>query len=259
MKAELDALIAAAARATPMAPTGTLVKRAPGSSADRVASGPAVLTPGRGRAVEVTHRTLVGVAKVRADGEEFARIWTEAVDQLTSARWRGHLRPWAQVRSRADLVAQTSARGITVSPRNVNFLADKGRLQITVANTLGVPVHDVTLRLTPDNPRLRVDTQPAVMHIGARSRTTVTARVTSLSAGLVPITTTLTGPDGTILGRGTVLKVQLSPTGDWVYWLLGGIAVVILILGVARSARRRPRRAAALAAVPAAPVPKARR
>jgi hypothetical protein len=247
----LDSLLDAAARATPISPTDTLVKRPPGTPRDPVASRSAVLTGARGRAVESTLSTVAGVARIRADGTDFARVWTEAGQQLTSARWRGRLQQWSQVDTRVDKEAQATARAVTVSPRNVNFLADKGRLQITVSNTLNVPVHDVTLRLIPDNPRLRVDQQPAVMHIGARSRTTVTARVTSLSAGLVPITTTLTGPDGTVLGRGAVLKVQLSPTGDWVYWALGAIAGTILVLGVVRSVRRRPRRAAVLAAVPA--------
>ncbi len=247
----LDSLIDAAARATPMSPTETLVKRPPGTPRDPVASGPAVLTAARGRAVENTLSTVAGVAQVRADGADFARVLTEAEQQLTSARWRGRIAQWNLVHAHVFKEAQTTAHAVSVSPRNVNFLADKGRLQITVMNALNVAVHDVTLRLTPDNPRLRVDEQPAVIHIGARSRTTVTARVTSLSAGLVPITTTLTGPDGTVLGRGAVLKVQLSPTGNWVYWALGAIAGTILILGVARSVRRRPRRAAALAAVPA--------
>lgn len=247
----LDSLLDAAARATPISPTETLVKRPAGTPRDPVASRAAVLTGARGRAVEGTLSTVAGVARIRADGTDFARVWTEAGQQLTSARWRGRLQQWSQVDARVDKEAQATARAVTVSPRNVNFLADKGRLQITVSNTLSVPVHDVTLRLIPDNPRLRVDQQPAVMHIGARSRTTVTARVTSLSAGLVPITTTLTGPDGTVLGRGAVLKVQLSPTGDWVYWALGAIAGTILVLGVARSVRRRPRRAVVLAAVPA--------
>lgn len=247
----LDSLLDAAARATPISPTETLVKRPAGTPRDPVASRSAVLTGARGRAVEGTLSTVAGVARIRADGTDFARVWTEAGQQLTSARWRGRLQQWSQVDARVDKEAQATARAVTVSPRNVNFLADKGRLQITVSNTLSVPVHDVTLRLIPDNPRLRVDQQPALMHIGARSRTTVTARVTSLSAGLVPITTTLTGPDGTVLGRGAVLKVQLSPTGDWVYWALGAIAGTILVLGVARSVRRRPRRAVVLAAVPA--------
>lgn len=256
----LESLLDAAARATPVAASDALVRRPPQLSRDPVAAGQPVLTAPRGAAVEETLRNLRGVARVRADGVEFARVWTEAEEQLTSVRWRGHLRAWSVVHSRADGAARATARGVTVSPRSVNFLADKGRLQITVVNTLTVPVHDVTLRLVPDNPRLRVDQQPATLHIGARSRTTATARVTSLSAGRVPITTTLTGPDGTVLGRGTVLMVQLSPTGNWVYWVLGSIAGLILVLGIARSVRRRPRRAVALAAVPSpTPVEKAHR
>ena len=218
----LDSLIDAAAQGHPAVPHRDAGQASAGHSGETpVASGPAVLTAARGRAVENTLSTVAGVAQVRADGADFRRVLTEAEQQLTSARWRGRIAQWNLVHAHVSKEAQTTAHAVSVSPRNVNFLADKGRLQITVMNALNVAVHDVTLRLTPDNPRLRVDEQPAVIHIGARSRTTVTARVTSPSQqGLVPITTTLTGPDGTVLGRGAVLKVQLSPTGNWVYWAL---------------------------------------
>jgi hypothetical protein len=36
------------------------------------------------------------------------------------------------------------------------------------------------------------------------------------------------------------VQVRVTPTGDWVYWALGGVAGAILLLGVWRSVRRRP-------------------
>ena len=65
-------------------------------------------------------------------------------------------------------------------------------------------------------------------------------RVTALAAGLVPLQTTLTTPDGTVVGQGANVQVRVTPTGDWIYWALGGVAGAILLVGVWRSVRRRP-------------------
>jgi hypothetical protein len=35
--------------------------------------------------------------------------------------------------------------------------------------------------------------------------------------------------------------VRVTPTGDWIYWGLGGLAGAILLLGIWRSVRRGPR------------------
>jgi hypothetical protein len=57
---------------------------------------------------------------------------------------------------------------------------------------------------------------------------------------VVPLRTTLTTPDGTVIGQGADVEVHVTPTGDWVYWSLGGVALVILLLGIVRSFSRRP-------------------
>jgi hypothetical protein len=78
------------------------------------------------------------------------------------------------------------------------------------------------------------------MRIGAKSRATAIVGVTTLAAGSVPLRTTLTTPDGTVIGQGADVVVQVTPTGDWVYWTLGGFAGIILVLGIWRSVRRKP-------------------
>jgi hypothetical protein len=57
---------------------------------------------------------------------------------------------------------------------------------------------------------------------------------------VAPTPTTLTTPDGTVIGEGVDVQVQVTPTGDWVYWTLGGVAGIILVLGIWRSVRRKP-------------------
>ena len=98
-----------------------------------------------------------------------------------------------------------------------------------------MPVENVKLTVEASNPRLRIDSQPSVLRIGPHSRATVSVSVTALAAGLVPLRTTLTTPDGTVVGQGADVQVRVTPTGNWVYWGLGGIAGAILLLGIVRT------------------------
>ena len=129
---------------------------------------------------------------------------------------------------------------VKVSASTINFLADSGRLQITVTNDLAVPVEDVKLTVEASNPRLRIDSQPPILRIGPKSKATVSVRVTALAAGSVPLRTTLTTPDGTVIGQGADVQVRVTPTGNWVYWGLAALGGLILLLGIVRTVRRRP-------------------
>jgi hypothetical protein len=207
---------------------------------DLLGAGPPILTTARGERVERALDTVRGVALIRDDGTSFARVWGRAAEQLASVRWRGNETQWSRLSRAVESAAQGTTSAIKVSPRSFNFLAESGRLQITVTNELDVAVENVQLSLVPANPRLRVDGQPPPLRIGANSRATVVVPVTSFAAGLVPIRTTLTTPDGTVIGQGADVQVRVSPTGDWVYWALGALAIVILLVGIHRSVRRRP-------------------
>lgn len=202
--------------------------------------GRAVLTTARVVELEQTVRTVRGVAQIRDDGDAFRRTWTRAAEQLASTRWRAAPTAWNTLSGRVSEAARQTTTAVKVSASTINFLADSGRLQITVTNDLAVPVENVKLIVEASNPRLRIDSQPAILRIGPRSRATVTVRVTALAAGSVPLRTTLTTPDGTVIGQGADVQVRVTPTGDWAYWALGGVAVAILLLGIVRTFRRRP-------------------
>jgi hypothetical protein len=217
------------------------------------ASPPPVLTAARIRQLEQTVRTVRGVAQIRDDGAAFAKTWTRAAEQLASTRWRTAPTTWNTLSGRVQAAAAQTTTAVKVSASTVNFLADSGRLQITVTNALDVPVENVKLTVEASRPLLRIDSQPAVLRIGPRSQTTVTVSVTALAAGAVPLRTTLTTPDGTIVGQGADVQVRVTPTGNWIYWALGGVAGAIIVLGVVRSMRQRPRNRLT-AAVPAGPL-----
>jgi hypothetical protein len=229
-----DAALAQAQRAvaTPAAPV-TRPATAP-------TGGRAVLTSARISQLESTVRTVHGVAQIRDDGDAFLRTWTRAAEQLASTRWRAAPTAWNTLSGRVLQAAAQTTTAVKVSASTINFLADSGRLQITVTNDLSVPVQDVKLTVEASNPRLRIDSQPPVLRIGPKSRATVTVSVTALAAGPVPLRTTLTTPDGTVIGQGADVQVRVTPTGHWIYWGLGGVAGVILLLGLVRTFRRRP-------------------
>ncbi|MGZ4631013.1 DUF6049 family protein [Oryzihumus sp.] len=204
------------------------------------ASPPPVLTPSKLAVLEQTLRTVRGVAQVRDDGAAFARTWARAAEQLASTRWRTAPVAWNTLDGRILAATRQTTTAVKVAAGTINFLADTGRLQITVTNGLDVPVKNIKVTVEAANPRLRIDRQPPVLRIGAQSRATVNIGVTALAAGVVPLRTTLTTPDGTVIGQGADVQVHVTPTGGWVYWSLGGLALVILLLGIVRSFSRRP-------------------
>ena len=202
--------------------------------------GRAVLTSARIAQLDQTVRTVRGVAQIRDDGDEFLRTWTRAAEQLASTRWRAAPTAWNTLSGRVTAAARQTTTAVKVSASTINFLADSGRLQITVTNDLAVPVEDVKLTVEASNPRLRIDSQPPILRIGPKSRATVSVRVTALAAGSVPLRTTLTTPDGTVIGQGADVQVRVTPTGNWIYWGLAAVGGLILVLGIVRTVRRRP-------------------
>ena len=72
--------------------------------------------------------------------------------------------------------------------------------------------------------------------------------VTAIAAGLVPIEAVLTTPNGTPLGQNARVDVRVQPPSVWIYWALGAVAGIILVLGTYRSMRRGSTRASRPAA-----------
>ncbi len=255
-----DQLLAASGTATPEAPGPSTTVSPPsptpsptaaptaaptGSPAARDPLSPPAspLTAPQLERIPMTKSAIIGVASIRDDAQLFQERWTDAQNQVLSVRWRGHGPGLVELDRATQVAISTVSRGVSVSPSSVNFFADKGVLQITVVNDLAVPVHDVHLTLTPGQPRLRIEEQPGPLRIGAKSRTNVPLRVTAIAAGLVPISAVLTSANGTPLGQNARVDVRVQPTSTWMYWVLGGVAGVILVLGSYRSLRRGSTRA----------------
>ncbi|HEX8973356.1 DUF6049 family protein [Oryzihumus sp.] len=210
----------------------------PRPSADALAPGRSPLTRSTLAGLPQTRSAIEGVASV-VDPTHFpAALWQDATSQQLSSRWRGQPRSFAALHNEIDQSVSAVSSGIRVNPANINFLADQGVLQITVVNTLATPVHDVRLHLEPGSPRLRIDDQPEPLRINRGSRVTVKVHVTAVAAGLVPVQASLSSANGTPIGQGARVDVRVSPTSGWVYWVLGVVAGLVLVLGVLRSLRR---------------------
>jgi len=239
-----DQLLAASRSATPEVPGVTTERPTSPAAADPLNPGTSPLTAARLGAITRSISAIDGIASIRDDAGPFRARWTDAQNQVLSVRWRGRGPGLAAVETATQAAVRAVSQGVSVAPSSVNFFADGGVLQITVVNDLDVPVHDVRLTLIPGQPRLRIDEQPGPLRIGAKSRTNVPLRVTAIAAGLVPISAILTTPNGTPLGQNARVDVRVQPTSTWIYWVLGAVAGLILVLGTYRSLRRGSTRAA---------------
>jgi hypothetical protein len=202
--------------------------------------GPTALTEARLAALTRLREDLSGAGQIVPEGGVRAAAWLAVLDQSLSARWREDPVGWTDPVDAARGVADEVLTGVRVNPTTINFLADEGLIQLTVTNSLPVQVSDVRVTLTPGHPRLRVVEQPEPVTVGPGSRATVQFRARALSAGEVEVRTTMAAPDGTPIGRAEVMQVRVQPTGAWIYWVLGTVAGIILVLGLWRALRPRP-------------------
>lgn len=190
--------------------------------------------------VEEVREELHGVASVLALGPQLADTWDPALDGAVSARWRLGPDGWDRAAERAeDLVAEI-VDGVQVNGSTINLFAEEGVFQLTVVNDLPVDVSGITVTVTPGNGRLQVIEQPGPLSVGAESRATLSFRARAVAAGEVPLDLAIVSPAGTTVGSTEELRVRVRPTGIWIYWLLGGAAGAILVLGLARALRPRP-------------------
>ncbi len=210
-------------------------------------SGAPVLTGRRAARIARDREAVAATGSIRDDGPAFVQRWTEVAAQLTSVRWRAARADWRTLAGELHDTATAASNAVEVSAGTINFFAESGRLQLTVVNHLDVGVHDLTVELTPENPRLRLDTLAKSVRLGPGGRGTVTVEATALAAGEVPVTARLVSSAGVEIGAPATLSVRVSPTGDWVYWAVGVVAALLLVLGVwrtLRSGRRTPTPAA---------------
>ncbi|USQ80078.1 DUF6049 family protein [Ornithinimicrobium faecis] len=199
--------------------------------------GESPLTPSRLARIDLTRSKVTGVSEIVPGSEAVRRTWMHVLDRQFSASWRAAPQDWEIPVEVAEDLASEITTGLTINPTTINLYADEGLMQITVVNELPIPIEGLQMQVDPGNGRLRVLGQPDPITIGPESRATVQFRAKAVAAGQVPLHTSLSTPNGTQIGSAEETVVRVQPTGVWIYWLLGGVAGVILVLGLWRALR----------------------
>ena len=176
-------------------------------------------------------------------GADLSTRGAESLSELTSQRWREGFGEGNEDWTRAydpikTTVAQTFT-GLTIPARDITFLADSGVLRITVENGLDLGISNAVLELTSDHPILQIESEPQVLEVGPGSRSTMAFNAAASASGRATLTATIRAPDGTVLGEPTSFDVRVSPTSEWIFWVLGAVAGIVLVIGIVRTLRRR--------------------
>ncbi|GAB3580067.1 DUF6049 family protein [Calidifontibacter terrae] len=190
-------------------------------------------------------RRMDVISAILVDSDDVVTDRSRALDVVGSTRWRSH---GSDLQATSGLLGD-GLRGIVqkvyVKPSPVNFFADSGKLPLTITNDLNRPVHAISVELQPRKYLLRIKRQPAAVDLRAKSRTTLRAEVVAIAPGDVTVDVHLSDSAGRPVGTPngvTQLKVSVRPTSSWIYWVLGIVAVLALVIGLLRSLRKGPRR-----------------
>ena len=201
---------------------------------------PTALTEERLAGLGDTEARLEPAAALRVNtGIDLATRGRDSLGQLLSSRWRSAQEDWdGAYAPLADQVASTFT-SIHIPARDIAFLADSGLVRVTVENSLDDGLHNATMELAVDHPVLRIESGPQPVDVGADSRSTVSFQASAIASGRVSVTAVVRTEDGIILGEPTTFTVRVSPTSDWIYWLLGGLAGLVILIGIVRTVLRR--------------------
>jgi hypothetical protein len=199
------------------------------------AAPPPVLNAARLDQMAEQRDTLLSVADVLENGEQFERTYREVLDELASVRWRYQPASWAKLAASVDADIKAATSAIRVVPRRVNFLAESGTFPITVANGLDYAVEDIRLRLVSTDPRIQIVEQPGPISIEPSSSTNVPVEVAAVAAGRAVIKAFLTTADGTPIGSPADIAVSANPIDGAIYWIGGILGALVLIFGIART------------------------
>ncbi|WP_169797281.1 DUF6049 family protein, partial [Janibacter limosus] len=240
-KGSLDAVLGDAASADPGRTARGQKQIAAATKGDR--AHPLVLTGKRAQGLLDDHAAMKTFASVRSDGPVWSSEVRSTIRQLTSTRWRSAPRSYLALQQQLDAEVELTHDDLVVSEGDVNFFADTGRLQITIVNHTDVELSNLVVRLTPDSPSLRIDGDPDPVTIGPDGRQTVTVTASALAAGQVPVHVTVATPTGQEIAAPATLHVKVRPTGASIYWIIGGLALLLLLAGTWRSVRGGRRRA----------------
>lgn len=193
-----------------------------------------------------TLASLTQVAGAVVDGDDIVPAWSRNLDQLTSTRWRGTSPDVDELVQHASAAVSTIPEHVRVVPARINFFSDSGTISVTVKNDLARDVKDVSLTLTPRTYAVQFRSQPEPVTIKAKGQTTVRVPLAAQAASLVDVDASLTAANGVALGPDTSdtspLRINARPTGTWIFWVLGIVALLVFCYGLVRGRKAGTRR-----------------
>lgn len=157
---------------------------------------------------------------------------------LASHAWRSDAAQRQQ--EMAELLAQAQARHELVAAQSgstLNLINNEAHIPVSVTNGLRDAV-TLTVELRPRDPRLVAEDAVDVT-IGAQESTMVHIPVHAVGSGNVDVDVVLYSPSGAVVGTGGDMQVRVRADWETVGTaVVAGVLVVLLIIGLIRTARR---------------------
>lgn len=183
---------------------------------------------------------LVAFSHITFDPAAYADPATTVRALVTSAAWRQD--PEARGALVNDVITQadqTREGIVALESSTINLIAQASDFPVRISSSLPIDA-SIEVKVESSDRRLRFTPVEAVLR--AESVTTVTVPVTAVGSGNVSVTVQAYTPEGQPVGAPAEIDVRVR--ADWENLgtgILAGLFLIILIVGVVRSARRGPR------------------
>lgn len=170
------------------------------------------------------------------------RLFRDAVAATDGVVGSGSLTPRELDRRTNDLVAlaDTLSSQLAVQPSStVNLISRASEFPVHVTSALPVPI-TVAVEMRSDDRRLQFEPVSTVLQ--PNTTTTVGVPVRAIGSGNVSTEVDILGPVGQVIGTGTEINIRVR--ADWENVgtaIIAGAFLLILIVGIIRSARRGTR------------------
>lgn len=170
------------------------------------------------------------------------RLFRDAVAATAGVVGSGSLPPRELDRRTNDLVelADTLTSQLAVQPSStVNLISRASEFPVHVTSSLPVPI-TVAVVMQSDDRRLQFEPVSTVLQ--PNTTTTVGVPVRAIGSGNVSTQVDILGPVGQVIGTGTEINIRVR--ADWENVgtaIIAGVFLLILIVGIIRSARRGTR------------------
>lgn len=189
-------------------------------------------------AVDATVATATRFAQVLEDPEAFLDALENRLGSVVAAGWRSDpAEREERVRAAAQEVTGLDERLVAEPSSTLNLINDDARIPVRISNDLDQAARVQVLIEGPDH-RLRA-TDAVEAEVAPGSEATAQVPVHAVGSGTVQVTARLLTPAGEEVGTPTELTVRVrAGWEDLGTAVVAGILVVLLVLGLVRTARR---------------------